>query len=124
MSTPRYTAEGVKIAHAGGSVFHCGHCGEFMMVSYGVPSGGVDCSHCGRHNRPDFSLDLLSERIAGMALRLRAHAMRFDSITIADAADDVAYMADEARSLEATVRIVLGGDEPLHNPHIMARGAM
>jgi len=99
MGTPRYTSEGVKV-RSGEYNHHCGHCGKFIQNSYGFPSAGVECPHCHTRNRPDWSLDLASERLGILTLMMGRLAQETDRITAWDIYDGLHGLIEEVRTLE------------------------
>lgn len=118
MSTPRITAEGIKIICVNGSCnYQCGRCGEYILWnSYGVPAAGVPCPHCGTHNRADFSMDLPSETMSDLAVQLERDGRRLDSNIMLAAAEIIRREIPSMRHYEETSRIVFGGDAPTEHP--------
>ena len=111
MSTPKYTKDGVKVRSGEGSDYFCGHCGEFLTISYGFKV--QRCPKCGMFNRGDFSLDLPSERIAELAKELGVGSMKHDSVIMGSAANRLWDLVREVEQLEKTDRMLLGGTEPV-----------
>lgn len=111
MSTPRWTAEGVKVAGDGQS-HHCGACGAFMLWHYGCPGEGIDCPKCGTHNRADYAPDMPSERLAELVNRLD----KVDSVEAARVAEELGRLVADVFHFEECTRIMLGGSGPVHAP--------
>jgi hypothetical protein len=105
--TPRYRADGsVKVVHRD-SQWLCGSCGALVAMSWGFRE--QSCPRCDRLNIPDFAEDLLSERMAHLALKAREVAHRHDSIQMTHIAEAVASYVEEIRTLEQWERTALSG---------------
>lgn len=107
MSSPRYTDEGVKIA---GTAYNwrCGDCGAFVYDGEGVPRN-LTCPSCGMKQRPDWNLDLVSERLHALAIELKAAAYRHDSMIMLDAAAEIRSLVTPVTDLEKLERLALSG---------------
>lgn len=106
MSTPRYTAEGVKVDHIGG-LWYCGHCGNFIADTHGFSA--TTCSRCGINNRPDFSPDIPSERIRQIARELTDGQVKLASVGLSSiyakyAVIDLLNLVEEVEYLEKIER--------------------
>lgn len=115
MSTPRITADGIKVAGGSGD-WRCGNCGAWLANTFGFAKDGLECPKCHMRNRPDFNYDLASERLAALAIELERGSRKHDSILMAEAAADLRDIITDVRHVEHCYQTLLGYDQPVAVP--------